>query len=208
MLKLFYTLPNGKSFAHVSRSGTSTIAAHALKQFYPDRFASFLKTSSPSPQSFLDESWGNRLPAGCVCMVREPEDRLRSMIARNGINSDTVSAVLDMTSRVAVIPRRMSRELDILGIIHLAPICNIAENDSKFVLWPNIEEACAELGLEYDPDIKYNQLKADALVRYEGINLFDVWKERLLDSTILHAKLSITPMEESFYSGAEAWKTS
>lgn len=190
MLKLFYTLPNGKSFAHVSRSGTSTIAAHALKQFYPDKYAEFLNTSGPSPQSYLPESWASRLPPDCVCMVREPEDRLKSMIARNDYSADVVTAVLAMTQREAIIRRELSKQLGILLIVHLTPLANLADNDSKFILWPNIEEACNELGLEYDPDIKYNQLKPDALVRYEGLNLYSEWKKKLRNSTQLWEALA------------------
>lgn len=190
MLKLFYTLPNGKSFAHVSRSGTSTIAAHVLKQFYPEKYAEFLASKSPSPQSFLDENWTNILPPDCICMVREPEDRLKSMVARNDYPEEIVTAILGMTTRMGITSRQLSKDISILRVVHLAPLCAIAENDSKFILWPNIKEACDELGLEYDPEIKYNELKSEALVRYEGINLFDSWKDRLRDSTILWKSLS------------------
>lgn len=195
MLKISYLLPNGKSFAHVSRSGTSTIAAHALRQFYPEQYAEFLSDqkegNAGSPQSYLPESWSNRLPSDCVCMVREPEDRLKSMIARNPhYTEDDVTSVLNISNRVGTLNRNQSKQMGILKFLHLAPICNIAENDSKLILWPNIEEACKELGLEYDPAFKFNALKSEAVVRYEGINLFDDWKQKLTDSTLLWKALN------------------
>ena len=195
MLKLFYKLPNGKTFAHISRSATSTLALHALQQFYPERLAVYLeqsKVSNISPQSFLEEHWANRLPPECLCMVRKPEDRLQSMLARNSHFTEIdVSAVLNMSAKEAIITRPISKQLTILKVLHLAPITNIAENDSTFVLWPDIKEACGLLGLEYDNTIKVNQLTEKAKIRFEGINLFTEWKTLLNDSTQLWETLCL-----------------
>lgn len=195
MLKLFYKLPNGKTFAHVSRSGTSTLALHALEQFYPDRHAMYLEqraVSNVSPQSFLDEHWANRLPPECLCMVRDPKDRLKSMMARNPHYTEVqISAVLSMSAREAVLNRADSRQLSILKVLHLAPITSIAENDSTLVVWPNIEKACQLLGMEYNDTITVNQLSPEALIRFEGINLFTQWETHLTDATQLWEALNV-----------------
>ena len=158
MLKLYYNLPNGKSFAHVSRSCTSTLAAHALANFYPDKYSEW-KEGGGSPQKYMSEIWANRLAPHCLVMVRDPIERLTSLISRNGYHYDIVEAVLSACHRRAEINRDISRELTILTFHHIAPLSWIADNDSQFCLFPNIQQACEILDMPYDPEIKENVLK-------------------------------------------------
>ena len=161
MLKMFYQLPNGNSFAHVSRSCTSTLCAHALKKFWPERYEEFLQSDN-SPQRWLDETWANRLPPHCLVMARSPVERLNSVITRNGYSEEKVQAVLDSCHRFATMPRDLSRDLSIVTFHHIAPLAWIADNDSRFCLWPEVEKACELLGIEFDPAIHENKLPQEA----------------------------------------------
>ena len=158
MLKMFYHLPNGKSFAHVSRSCTSTLCAHALKHFYPEKYDEFRSQDGQPPQRWLDESWANRLPPHCLVMVRNPVDRLDSVITRNGYSAGQVAAVLEACHRFAVMPREMSRSISLIEFHHIAPLAWIADNDSQFCVFPNVEEACEMLDMPYDDTIHENKL--------------------------------------------------
>ena len=159
MLKLYYKLPNGNHFAHISRSGTSTLAAHALKNFYPEKYQEFLKQKEikyQAPQQLLEEYWSNRLPPDCVCMLRDPVVRLKSMLHKRSRMKEYVDFVGGINTVVAKTTRNTSRKLDIVTIIHLAQFTSIADNDSNIILFPNIEQACKELGMEYYQDICEN----------------------------------------------------
>ena len=163
MPKLYYNLPNGKSFAHVSRSCTSTLAAHALKDFYPELHDQWKTENSHAPQWYLPETWANRLPNECLVMARNPVERLESLIGRNGYTDDVVQFCLELARRSAVTNRETSKYLSILRIHHIMPLDYIAENDSHFIKFPNVEEACIYLGLNYDPSIKINEQKHEVV---------------------------------------------
>jgi len=159
MLKLYYKLPNGNHFAHISRSGTSTLAAHVLKNFYPEKYQQFLKQKEikyQAPQQLLEEYWSNRLPSNCVCMLRDPVIRLKSMLHKRPRMAEYVDFVGCINNVVAKTSRNTRRKLDILTIIHLAQFTSIADNDSNIILFPNIEQACKELDMEYHEDICEN----------------------------------------------------
>lgn len=186
MLKLYYTLPNGKSFAHVSRSGTSTIAAHILKNFYPEKYQEFLEQKEiryQAPQQFLEERWGNRLPPDCVCMLRNPIDRLKNMLAKNPhYREELVDAVSDVCVRSGKMKRQLSRSISLVRFVHLAPFTNIADNDSKIILFPNFKEACKELDMDYYAEMHENSLNKEAEERYNNIELKERWLYALRDS--------------------------
>lgn len=187
MLKLYYKLPNGNHFAHISRSGTSTLAAHVLKNFYPEKYQEFLKQKEikyQAPQQFLEEYWSNRLPPNCVCMLRDPVIRLKSMLHKRPQMKEYVDFVGGINTIVAKTTRNTSRKLDIVTIIHLAQFTSIADNDSNIILFPNIEQACKELDMEYHKDIfenasndSYNNDIPEQWVKYlkESIGLYSAF---------------------------------
>lgn len=160
MLKMYYNLPNGKSFAHVSRSCTSTLAAHALRNFWPEKYAEFL-TNNNSPQVLLNETWANRLAPHCLVMVRNPIDRLNSLISRNAYSEQIIETVLSACDRCMITTREISKTIDIVKFHHIAPVCWIADNDSRFCLFPDVERACHLLDMKYYPDIHENALKTE-----------------------------------------------
>lgn len=189
MLKMYYNLPNGKSFAHVSRSCTSTLAAHALKNFWPDKYEQFIsqKDTGHSPQRLMAETWANRLAPHCLVMVRNPIDRLNSLIARNMYSEAIVEAVLSACDRQMVTTREISKTIDIVKFHHISPVCWIADNDSTFCLFPDVERACELLEMQYYPDIHENSLrhKQDNYIK-------EHWKSYLNDSLGLWEALSKT----------------
>ena len=161
MLKMYYNLPNGKSFAHVSRSCTSTLAAHALKNFWPEKYEQFIQQENiaNSPQSFMYETWSNRLAPHCLVMVRNPIDRLNSLISRNLYSEEIIEAVLSACDRCMITTREVSKTIDIVKFHHISPVCWIADNDSTFCLFPDVKKACELLEMEYYPEIHENDLK-------------------------------------------------
>jgi hypothetical protein len=160
MIKLFYRLPNGKCFAHVSRSGTTTLAAHALKEFYPTKNREWrrekLLNGQRAPQAYLTENWASKLPKGCLVMVRNPIDRLQSMIARNSYPNELVEFAIGASTGEATTDRDTSRRYSILKHQHLAPLHCIAEEDSHFVRFPDFKDACNYLGMNYEPEVHLN----------------------------------------------------
>jgi hypothetical protein len=160
---MYYTLPNGLSFAHVSRSCTSTLCAHALKNFFPEQYQLWKQENLHSPQRYLEEHWSNRLPPRCLVIVRNPIDRLMSLLSRNHYDKDIVLSCLKVCYREGVIAREYSRSLSICRFHHIAPVTNIAENDSIFVLFPEIDKACRLLDMSFDDTIHENSLPLDAI---------------------------------------------
>lgn len=177
MPKLYYNLPNGNSFAHVSRSGTSTLAAHALKDFFPDDHDRWKNENNHAPQWYLQETWANRLPKGCLVMARNPIERLQSLIARNNYDLNTVDFCLRLAKRYGKTSRPTSKRLSIVTLHHLMPLDFIAENDSHFIKFPEIKEACSYLGLNYDDSLHINKQRGK--VTDLPVNLI----ENLKDST-------------------------
>jgi hypothetical protein len=189
MLKMYYNLPNDKSFAHVSRSCTSTLAAHALKNFWPEKYDQYKQqiNSGNSPQSFMNETWANRLSPHCLVMVRNPIDRLNSLISRNSYPEEIIEAVLSACDRCMVTTREVSKTIDIVKFHHISPVCWIADNDSTFCLFPDVKKACELLDMQYYPEIHENSLQ------YERVNnIKEKWKTYLNDSMGLWESLSKT----------------
>lgn len=161
MLKMYYNLPNGKSFAHVSRSCTSTLCAHALKNFWPEKYTEFINQTEYKhpPQRFMQETWANRLSPHCLVMVRNPNDRLNSLISRNNYSEEIVNAVLSACHRYSIMDRNLAQSIDLVKFHHIAPISWIADNDSAFCLFPDVEKACKILEMDYYKEIHENVLK-------------------------------------------------
>lgn len=179
MLKMYYNLPNGKSFAHVSRSCTSTLCAHALKNFWPEKYDEFKNQTGyiHSPQRWMQETWANRLAPHCLVMVRNPIDRLNSLICRNNYSNELVESVLSACHRFTTIPRDLAKQINLVNFHHIAPVCWIADNDSQFCLFPDVKKACELLDMQYYPEIHENILKTEHKIMTK-----DHWVKFLNDS--------------------------
>lgn len=194
MLKMYYNLPNGKSFAHVSRSCTSTLCAHALKNFWPEKYEEFIKQTEykHSPQRWMIENWSNRLVPHCLVMVRNPIERLNSLICRNHYDHKIVDAVLSACDRKAQMDRNISKNISLIRFHHIAPISWIADNDSVFCLFPNVKKACEILEMQYYPEIHENILKNE---RQNHVD--DHWETLLKDSIGIYEALSLIHDQDS-----------
>lgn len=153
MLKIYYRLPNGKNFAHVSHSGTTMLAAHALKWYYPDRYKRWLDEDSHDPCWYLDEYWANRLPRDCLVMVRDPIERFQNIFTSGDCDEDVVRFSLECARKSSITTRSKTDNISITTLYNLMPIDFIAENDSYFIKFPKIQQACEYLDLRYDPSI-------------------------------------------------------
>jgi len=152
MLKIFYKLPNGESFAHVSRSCTSTLCALSLATFWPDQYRQWQEYGGP-PQQYLEEHYADRLPSGCVCMIRNPLKRLVSYVNARGHDWDEVRQILNAMRFGGVISRNVGEAYSLRRFHHLLPITLIAEPDTQFIKFAGVEKACEVLGLTYDPTV-------------------------------------------------------
>ena len=181
MLKMYYRLPNGKSFAHVSRSCTGTLCLLSLQTFYPDIYNHDL------PQKYLKEHWDRKLPENCLVMVRDPIERLRSYQARKQHSWDCVYQIIKAQKKTGVIDRDCSENMSMRRYHHLAPLTNIAEHDSHFVLYPNVKEACEYLGLNYSKKVHFRQTR----VNTTNITIPDEIIDLLQDDIGVYRSLSI-----------------
>jgi len=156
MLKIYYQLPNGKSFAHVSRSCTSTLCAIALQTFYKNKFKEW-KNKPSRPQEYLEERWTRKLPSNCLVMVRDPVERLASYYSVKKQNWDCVYQIIKAQKTGGVIKREFSENISMRRYHHLAPLTLIADHDSHFILFPEVQKACDYLELEYNQQIHVSE---------------------------------------------------
>ena len=187
MVKLFYELPNGKCFAHVSRSGTTTISHQVLKQFYPEVYKEYktqIGLSKPAvPQGYLTERWGEELPKGCLVMVRNPIERLQSMIAKTQWSEEVIDFGLGTSTGATSAERELSKQYTILKHHHISPLHCIANDNCHFVKFPEIEKACEYLEVPYEESLHLNKqrgevepLKAEQEKFLEESMSMEIWK--------------------------------
>ena len=185
MLKIYYQLPNGKSFAHVSRSCTSTLCALALKTFYKDRFIEWQSIAN-RPQENLDEHWTRKLPSECLVMVRDPLERLASYQSNRNHDWDCIYQIIKAQKRGGVINRSCSEEMSMRRYHHIAPFTTIAEHDSHFILFPEVKKACEYLELEYDQNTWVSKSK-----KYYSKDISNKIQRLLEDDIIIHKSLTL-----------------
>ena len=93
MFKIVYDLPNDKSFAFVSRSGSSSMGLMALKQFYPEKIAEYESDPNNINTGLSHRLLGGRLvsklPDGCAVMLRNPIERFGSLLNRTGYDIES-----------------------------------------------------------------------------------------------------------------------
>ena len=148
--KLWYTLPNGKSFAFVARSMTSSLGLMAARQFYPERLP------DPEPiagnaHRLLDYSIGTTLPASCVVVVRNPVERFTSLLGRwKGVDTDAAIALIRWglgKGNEETIDRRVLETANLSMMHHFCGAATFAQSDSTLVRFADIVGAATALGL-------------------------------------------------------------
>jgi len=148
--KIWYTLPNGKSFAFVARSMTSSLGLMAARQFYPERLPSPEPTAG-NAHRLLDHTIGTTLPSGCVVVVRDPVERFASLLGRwkSLETNDAIAMVRWGLGKGSdeTINRDVLEAATLLMMHHFCGAATFAQQDSTLIKFPNISAAATELGL-------------------------------------------------------------
>lgn len=155
MHKIVYTLPNGRSFAFVARSGSTSLGLMALRQFNRPEARIYDLEPFPSGVVAPHRHWGGEivdaLPPATVVVVREPLSRFRSLVARTGIAPDAALAGLYWLCGIGSKPAQTKRDwIDRMSgdaLYHFRPVCTIVAADSVLIPFPDIETAAVKLGI-------------------------------------------------------------
>jgi hypothetical protein len=148
--KIWYTLPNGKSFNFTSRSCTSSLGLMALKQFHPDRVPEHPLVDGVAHR-LLDYGIGETLPEGCAIMVRNPIDRFKSVVVRTGISVEKALCMLYWFQGLGPEPSSTDRyDLEYANGTtwhHLTPVTQFVQPDSRVFKFPDISGIAEYLGI-------------------------------------------------------------
>lgn len=148
--KIWYTLPNGKTFNFTSRSCTSSIGLMALKQFHPDRIPDHPLIDGAAHR-LNDYAIGESLPAGCAVMVRNPVDRFRSLLGRMGVTAEQALCWLYWFHGLGDQPAATDRvDLEYTAGTtwhHFTPVSQFVNADSKLFKYPDVAGMAAYLGI-------------------------------------------------------------
>lgn len=156
MWKIWHPLPNGKMFAFVSRSGSTSLGVSAMQSLLPDSYAKWLEIPERHHGGYghrmLPHAVGHVLPAGCVVVVREPMSRFRSLLLRTGIPADRALATLWLWHGIGSCNERDKTRLNIDNatgdmIYHFTPVTMIAEPSSVLFRHDRLEDAAGYLGI-------------------------------------------------------------
>jgi hypothetical protein len=148
--KIFYKLPNGKSFNFTSRSGTSSLGLMALKQFHPDRVPDH-PVIDGAGHRLNDYEVSSTLPAGCAIMVRDPVERFKSLLGKMNVTVDQAFTWLywfhDLGEKPANTDRLALEYTVGTTWHHFTPVTHYIQPDSQLFLFPDIQGMANYLGL-------------------------------------------------------------
>lgn len=149
MYKIVYELPNNNHYAFVSRSGSSSIGLmtmqynkHPLLEIYNNLYD--FTSSLISPHRLMKCIICEKMPPHTIVVIRNPIDRLKSLVCRTGISIETALAGLYWIYGIGKKPKHTEREwLDRLSgdaLYHFRPVSTIVEDDSICIPFEKIEE--------------------------------------------------------------------
>jgi len=188
--KIWYNLPNGKSFNFTSRSGTSSIGLMALQQFHPDRMPDHPIIDGQGHR-LNDYELGSVLPAGCAIMVRDPVERFRSLLGKMNVTADQAFTWLYWFHDLGEKPistDRLTLEYTV-GTTwhHFTPVSHYVQPDSQLFLFPDIQGMANYLGLigevqlingcgkkpllSADQEARVREIYADDIALWESLQL-------------------------------------
>jgi hypothetical protein len=175
--KIWYNLPNNKSFAFISRSGTSSLGLMSLKTFYPERlqFAP-ANVRCGIAHRLNDYEIGKELPNGCLVMVRNPIERFVSLLNRFSISIDKAICWLywfyDFGDRPKNTDRADLEFSKLVEVYHLAPLSYFIQDFNKVypVIFPDFQKAANYLGLNYNIEhINISEKKINLTLEQESL---------------------------------------
>jgi hypothetical protein len=149
MLKIYFPLPNGKSFAFVARCGTTSLSESCLRTFYPNIYNQFLTINDRENGGYawrmLPKQEKELLPPNCVVVVREPIARFASLCSRS--NTKPEFAIKQLSS-IFVDKHIPTPSVSHGWINHFRPISTIIQQDSIIKRLDQLEEVGILLGCD------------------------------------------------------------
>jgi hypothetical protein len=142
MFKIVYDLPNGKNFAFVSRSGSSSMGLMALKQFFPEKLAEYENDpnniNTGASHRMLGGRLVDKLPNNCAVMVRNPVDRFASLLNRTRYDFESALELIYWMYSVGDPPAKNNRLIERSSLdaaYHFMPVNLIINNSSNISLF-------------------------------------------------------------------------
>jgi hypothetical protein len=142
MFKIVYDLPNGKNFAFVSRSGSSSMGLMALKQFFPEKLVEYESDpnniNTGTSHRMLGGRLVDKLPSNCAVMVRNPVDRFASLLNRTRYDFESALELVYWMYSVGDPPAKNNRLIERSSLdaaYHFMPLNLIINNSSNISLF-------------------------------------------------------------------------
>jgi len=187
--KVWYNLPNNKSFAFISRSGTSSLGLMSLKTFHPERLKSAPENVHCGIAHRLnDYEMGKVLPDGCLLMVRNPIERFVSLLDRFNVSFDRAISLMYWFYDLGNKPQKTNRsEIEhyaSIEIYHFAPLIYFLKDTKSVNLipFPDFQKAAYYLDLNYNLEYiniseKKIKLSLDQINQLKAIYVkdFQIW---------------------------------
>jgi hypothetical protein len=155
MFKIVYDLPNGKSFAFVSRSGSSSMGLMALKQFYPEKLVEYESDpnniNTGTSHRLLGGRLVNTLPDGCAVMLRNPIERFGSLLTRTGYDWESALELVYWIYNTGESPTRNNRLIERSSLdaaYHFMPYSLMVNENSNLFQFPNLRSMANYLGID------------------------------------------------------------
>jgi hypothetical protein len=157
MFKIVYDLPNGKNFAFVSRSGSSSMGLMALKQFFPEKLVEYESDpnniNTGTSHRMLGGRLVDKLPNNCAVMVRNPVDRFASLLNRTRYDFESALELVYWMYSVGDPPSKNNRLIERSSLdaaYHFMPLYLIIENNTDVNLFkfPDLRGMANYLGID------------------------------------------------------------
>ena len=152
MYALTYNLPNEKAFAFAPRSGTSSLGAAAVQQFFPDKWNNQTDGMAHRALPFtIDDEWRN-----CVISIRNPVARFISLCAKSNTAPDKSLSKLYWALGVGErcdACRPCIEQTSVDWLYHYAPLSPRIGSGCKLIPFERLADAAKMLGLSAIPHI-------------------------------------------------------
>lgn len=157
LYKIVYELPNNHHYAFVSRSGSSSIGLmamnynkHPLAETYNNSYD--FTSNLISPHRLMKCIICEKMPPNTIVVVRNPIDRLKSLVCRTGISIEKALVGLYWIYGIGKKPKHTERDwLDRLSgdaLYHFRPVSTIVEDDSICIPFEKIHEVPQKINID------------------------------------------------------------
>jgi len=178
MFKIVYELPNGKSFAFVSRSGSSSIGLMVLKQFYPEKIMEYERdpnnVNTGTSHRLLGGTLVNTLPIGCAVMIRDPVERFKSLLNRTGYDCELALELVYWIYNCGATPSRNNRLIErssLNAAYHFMPYSLIINKNSNLFQFSDLRSMANYLGIDESISCEHiNKISQPILLNSDKLN--------------------------------------